>query len=76
MRRQYGAIAITVAANSRFVPCLQQLHRYYSTDAPTKVRGGSKVFDSADAAVADLKDGDVVLSAGFGLCGVAGTYLD
>lgn len=39
------------------------------------VRGGSKVFKSADEAVADLKDGDVVLSAGFGLCGVAETLI-
>ena len=33
--------------------------------------GGSKVWESADAAVADIKSGSVVLSSGFGLCGVA-----
>ncbi|TGJ82521.1 hypothetical protein E0Z10_g6235 [Xylaria hypoxylon] len=52
--------------------------RYYSIDRrPTsaKARGGSKVFKSADEAVADVKDGDVILSAGFGLCGVAETLI-
>ncbi|KAI0804279.1 succinyl-CoA:3-ketoacid-coenzyme A transferase [Xylaria sp. FL0064] len=55
------------------------LRRYYSMDrrpaAPAKTRGGSKVFRSADEAVADVKDGDVILSAGFGLCGVAETLI-
>ncbi|KAH9889727.1 succinyl-CoA:3-ketoacid-coenzyme A transferase-like protein [Xylariomycetidae sp. FL2044] len=52
--------------------------RCYSTDRPSppsSARGGSKVFKSADDAIADLKDGDVVLSAGFGLCGVAETLI-
>ncbi|GAP86972.2 putative succinyl- :3-ketoacid-coenzyme A transferase [Rosellinia necatrix] len=52
--------------------------RYYSIDrspTPAKTRGGSKVFKSADEAVADVKDGDVILSAGFGLCGVADTLI-
>ncbi|KAI0551275.1 succinyl-CoA:3-ketoacid-coenzyme A transferase subunit B [Xylaria curta] len=51
--------------------------RCYSIDrrpAP-KTRGGSKVFRSADEAIADVKDGDVILSAGFGLCGVAETLI-
>ncbi|RFU77664.1 hypothetical protein TARUN_4572 [Trichoderma arundinaceum] len=34
-------------------------------------RPKSKVFESADAAVADVKSGSVVLSSGFGLCGIA-----
>lgn len=53
------------------------LRRLYSTDPPTsaRARGGSKVFKSADEAIADIKDGSVVLSAGFGLCGVAGTLI-
>ncbi|CAJ2512561.1 Uu.00g055760.m01.CDS01 [Anthostomella pinea] len=51
--------------------------RYYSTDRPAAAskRGGSKVFKSADEAIADVKDGDVILSAGFGLCGVAETLI-
>jgi hypothetical protein len=32
----------------------------------------SKVFRDADAAVADVKSGSTILSAGFGMCGVAG----
>jgi len=43
--------------------------------APAKKRGGSKVFDSADEAVADIKSGSTVLSAGFGLCGTAETLI-
>jgi 3-oxoacid CoA-transferase len=52
----------------------------YSTTAPLQSlapkieRGGSKLFKDADAAVADLKSGSTILSSGFGLCGVAGTY--
>jgi hypothetical protein len=55
----------------QYAPLIQRL---YSTSAPTpkSSRGGSKVFKSADDAVADIEDGAVLLSAGFGLCGVAG----
>ncbi|KAG7527498.1 hypothetical protein FFLO_06870 [Filobasidium floriforme] len=34
-----------------------------------------KLWDSADEAVRDLKSGSVILSAGFGLCGVAETLI-
>jgi 3-oxoacid CoA-transferase len=40
--------------------------------APKIIRGQSKLFKDADAAVKDLKSGAVILSAGFGLCGTAG----
>ena len=40
--------------------------------APQIQRGDSKVYKDADAAVADLKNGSTILSAGFGLCGTAG----
>ncbi|KAI1453856.1 succinyl-CoA:3-ketoacid-coenzyme A transferase subunit B [Annulohypoxylon moriforme] len=76
VRRQYSVGGATIVASIRFKPCLARSYRYYSTEAPTKApRGGSKVFKSADEAVADLKDGAVVLSAGFGLCGVAETLI-
>jgi hypothetical protein len=42
------------------------------TLAPKPAQGTSKVFKSADEAVADIKSGSTVLSAGFGLCGTAG----
>lgn len=35
-------------------------------------RTRSKLFKDADEAVADLKSGSTILSAGFGLCGTAG----
>lgn len=43
--------------------------------APKIIRGQSKVFKNADEAVADIKSGATILSAGFGLCGTAGKYL-
>jgi 3-oxoacid CoA-transferase len=45
------------------------------TDTSTAGQGSSKVYKSADDAIADLKDGSVILSAGFGLSGVAGMLL-
>ncbi|CAG8244894.1 unnamed protein product [Penicillium olsonii] len=54
----------------------------YSTTAPLlslapKIeRGGSKVFQNADAAVTDIKSGSTILSSGFGLCGVAETLIN
>lgn len=35
-------------------------------------KGTSKVWASADEAVADVQSGSVILSSGFGLCGVSG----
>lgn len=40
--------------------------------APQIIRGESKLFKDADAAVADLQSGSTILSAGFGLAGTAG----
>ena len=42
--------------------------------APEIKRGASKLFKSADEAVADIQSGSVILSAGFGLCGTAGEF--
>lgn len=42
--------------------------------APKVERSGSKRYKDADAAVADIKSGSTILSSGFGLCGVAGTW--
>ncbi len=47
-----------------------------SVTAPAKSRVVSKVFKNADDAVADLPSGAVLLSSGFGLCGVAGETRD
>lgn len=43
--------------------------------APTIDRSKSKLFKDADEAVADIQSGSTVLSAGFGLCGVAETLI-
>jgi 3-oxoacid CoA-transferase len=43
--------------------------------APTIDRSRSKVYSSADEAVADIKSGSTILSAGFGLCGTAGMFV-
>lgn len=44
----------------------------WSAPRATAEKGESKLFDSADSAVADIKSGSTILSSGFGLCGVAG----
>ncbi|KAL3297189.1 Succinyl-CoA:3-ketoacid-coenzyme A transferase [Colletotrichum asianum] len=46
-----------------------------SAKAPSVKRGGSKLYASADEAVADIKSGSTILSSGFGLCGVADTLI-
>ncbi|OJD33667.1 coenzyme a [Diplodia corticola] len=46
-----------------------------ATKAPPKTRGSSKLYASADAAVADIKSGSTILSAGFGVCGIAQTLI-
>ena len=60
---------------AKFAPFLQKTFYSAGKPVPTPTRGGSKVYKSADDAIADIKDGSVILSAGFGLCGVAGTYI-
>ncbi|KAI0188593.1 succinyl-CoA:3-ketoacid-coenzyme A transferase-like protein [Xylaria flabelliformis] len=79
VRVSYRWTAAAPSRTSQYARSISQL-RCYSIDrrlAPTKTttRGGSKVFKSADEAIADVKDGDVILSAGFGLCGVAETLI-
>ncbi|KAL2131083.1 hypothetical protein VTI74DRAFT_5579 [Chaetomium olivicolor] len=52
-----------------------QSRDWRSVPVPVADRGGSKVWTNADEAVADIKSGSVVLSSGFGLCGVASTLI-
>nr|OQO23780.1 hypothetical protein B0A51_06729 [Rachicladosporium sp. CCFEE 5018] len=51
-------------------------YREATNGKSARKRGGSKLFDSVDEAVADIKSGSIVLSAGFGLCGTAETIID
>ncbi|KAI1109110.1 succinyl-CoA:3-ketoacid-coenzyme A transferase subunit B [Nemania sp. NC0429] len=69
VRISYGG---RITSSSSIQRCCYSIDR---RPAPDKTRGGSKVFRSADEAIADVKDGDVILSAGFGLCGVAETLI-
>ena len=50
--------------------------QFSTTRAALSVRGQSKLFKDADAAVADIKSGSTLLSSGFGLCGVADTLIN
>lgn len=57
---------------------LTRQRRFYSQPidrAPVIDRSKSKLFKSADEAVADIQSGSTILSAGFGLCGVAETLI-
>ncbi|KAK4940628.1 hypothetical protein LTR10_019258 [Elasticomyces elasticus] len=47
-----------------------------SDGQPVIDRTRSKLFKDADEAVADLKSGSTILSAGFGLCGTAETIIE
>lgn len=47
----------------------------FSQQQKSQVRPKSKVVESADEAVADIKSGSVLLSSGFGLCGIAETLI-
>lgn len=49
--------------------------RALSTATELPVPNKSKVWKSADEAVKDVKDGDTVLSGGFGLCGTPDTLI-
>ncbi|KAF2845663.1 succinyl-CoA:3-ketoacid-coenzyme A transferas-like protein [Plenodomus tracheiphilus IPT5] len=49
--------------------------RAISASAPKIDRSKSKLFKDADEAVADIQPGSTILSAGFGLCGVADTLI-
>ncbi|KAI0093582.1 3-oxoacid CoA-transferase [Irpex rosettiformis] len=43
---------------------------------PAPIPRKTKVWDSVDEAVADIKDGSVILSGGFGLCGTPDTLIE
>ncbi|KAF2469744.1 3-oxoacid CoA-transferase [Lindgomyces ingoldianus] len=67
------------AAHSTNKPSLfSRQKRHYSapiSKAPVIDRSKSKLLKSADEAVSDLQPGSTILSAGFGLCGVAETLI-
>ncbi|KAL1850760.1 hypothetical protein Daus18300_012768 [Diaporthe australafricana] len=77
-----SALTSTAAASSRRLFSSSTIRRSAGlssqegeSKAPPPVRGASKLFPDADAAVADVKSGSTILSSGFGLCGVAETLI-
>lgn len=84
LRRNNGTVALassTAAVSSRRLFSSSTARRSADpspspdSKAPGPIRGGSKLFPDADAAVADVKSGSTILSSGFGLCGVAETLI-
>jgi len=80
---RYGVVTGGPRQCSRVIPlsvgssivrgrCFSQTSNWRSATGPKPIRGASKLFKYADDAVADIKSGSVLLSSGFGLCGVAG----
>lgn len=67
-----ASYAFIVRTQSQLALSRRQRRAYSS--AP-KIDRSKKLFDSADTAVADLQSGSTILSAGFGLCGVAETII-
>ncbi|ETI22568.1 hypothetical protein G647_06644 [Cladophialophora carrionii CBS 160.54] len=59
-----------------FSVCSRKYRERVDTSIDVSGQGASKVYKSADDAIADLQDGSVILSAGFGLSGVAETLID
>ena len=52
-----------------------QISSKLQREATTSSKSLSKFYPSADEAVADIKSGSTILSAGFGLCGTAETII-
>ncbi|KAK3290778.1 uncharacterized protein B0H64DRAFT_420913 [Chaetomium fimeti] len=73
--------SVRAVPGSRFSPSLNGRRNFShsahwrSVATPKVDRGGSKLWESAEDAVADIRSGSVVLSSGFGLCGVASTLI-
>ncbi|KAL2759925.1 hypothetical protein ACRALDRAFT_1073988 [Sodiomyces alcalophilus JCM 7366] len=73
-RTQISRLRLSVRASIALRPATYQLPPRFFAGKDAK-RGESKLFDSADSAVADIKSGSTILSSGFGLCGVAETLI-
>ncbi|OSX65123.1 hypothetical protein POSPLADRAFT_1178767 [Postia placenta MAD-698-R-SB12] len=70
---------LTAPLRTRLAPyaVVVRLHvRQYSTPTDLPVPNKTKVWDSVDEAVKDVKSGDVLLSGGFGLCGTPDTLIE
>ncbi|KAH9945941.1 3-oxoacid CoA-transferase [Epithele typhae] len=56
-------------------PTRVQSGAYSTVAAAEEAPGKTKVWDSVEEAIADVKSGDVLLSGGFGLCGTPDTLI-
>ncbi|KAL6232035.1 hypothetical protein BDW75DRAFT_28612 [Aspergillus navahoensis] len=72
-QRTCGRPAPSPAARVRYSTASTTIEK--PTRAPRIDRAASKLFKSADDAVADIESGSTILSSGFGLCGVADTII-
>ncbi|OQV07917.1 hypothetical protein CLAIMM_12271 [Cladophialophora immunda] len=75
-RRQLKKRCFSAQSSRREQQRQDAASRQRPQQAPVIDRAASKVFKSADDAIADIPDGSTILSAGFGLCGVAETLID
>ena len=66
-----GGISIALRLGASGRRGFSSTGQWRSVATPAVSRGDSKLFSSADEAVADIQSGSVLLSSGFGLCGVA-----
>ncbi|KAK0725271.1 hypothetical protein B0H67DRAFT_126110 [Lasiosphaeris hirsuta] len=75
LRRCTVASSSTFRRNGGGSRNFSHTRNWRSVAIPATTRGGSKLFKSADDAVADIPSGSVLLSSGFGLCGIASTLI-
>ncbi|KAI0748319.1 3-oxoacid CoA-transferase [Daedaleopsis nitida] len=68
------AVAMPRACSSSRITIAARI-RYYSVVVNAPIPRKTKVWDSVDEAVKDVKSGDIILSGGFGLCGIPETLI-
>ncbi|KAI0082786.1 3-oxoacid CoA-transferase [Panus rudis PR-1116 ss-1] len=74
----YRVLAVGATHASSTSTVLSKPHaqvRCYSTPVDIPVPSKTKVWDSVDEAIKDVKSGDTLLSGGFGLCGTPDTLI-
>jgi len=70
-----AVVSLSVSSKPSALPAARRAFSATRRARKAEHKGLKKVYASADEAVADIKSGDVLLSAGFGLCGTADTLL-
>ncbi|KAJ9106973.1 hypothetical protein QFC20_003873 [Naganishia adeliensis] len=68
----FNVARLVPTTSTHVKPSFAQARFYASVGTPPK---SHKVYDSAAEAVKDVKSGDILLSGGFGLCGVPNTLI-